>query len=196
MPYVTDEAGEIRASDGERQEIAARLNDAVGKGQLTLAEFSERVDTALAARTRGELEQVVADLPAAAVPAAAPVAAPAGAAAERPKAQWSVALVGGTRRTGRWRVPERSIGVSIVGGADLNMRDAELSAPRVEITRYSLIGGVQLKVPRGVRIEVGGVTLIGGKDIRVDEAAVPPGAPVIALRVFTLLGGVSVRTVG
>ena len=39
------------------------LERAVGQGMLTLDEFSERIDRTLAARTRGELGAVVADLP-------------------------------------------------------------------------------------------------------------------------------------
>ena len=45
-------AAVIRASDGDREAVAARLNEAVGDGRLTLQEFSERLDRAYAARTR------------------------------------------------------------------------------------------------------------------------------------------------
>ncbi|HEY2128618.1 MAG TPA: DUF1707 domain-containing protein [Streptosporangiaceae bacterium] len=57
----------IRASDAERDATVERLSQATGDGRLTLEEFSQRMDRATSARTRAELDQLVADLP---VPAA------------------------------------------------------------------------------------------------------------------------------
>jgi hypothetical protein len=54
---------DMRASDADRQVVQDRLRRAHDIGQLDLHEFDERVRTAWAARTRGELARVVADLP-------------------------------------------------------------------------------------------------------------------------------------
>lgn len=54
---------ELRASDSERDLAMDRLRDAAGSGRLTLEELSDRIDAALGAKTRGELERIVADLP-------------------------------------------------------------------------------------------------------------------------------------
>ena len=54
---------EMRVSDVERRAVQDRLNRAVGAGQLDLSEFDERVTAVWAARTRGELVRVTADLP-------------------------------------------------------------------------------------------------------------------------------------
>lgn len=53
----------MRVSDAERAKVGQLLETAVAQGMITLDEFSERYDTALAARTRGELNAVLADLP-------------------------------------------------------------------------------------------------------------------------------------
>lgn len=50
-------------SDAEREHVGELLQKAVGQGMLSLGEFTERMDTALAAKTRGELNAVLADLP-------------------------------------------------------------------------------------------------------------------------------------
>jgi hypothetical protein len=55
----------LRASDAERDVVAGRLREAHAEGRLTVEEFSERLDAALAARTRGDLEALTRDLPAA-----------------------------------------------------------------------------------------------------------------------------------
>jgi hypothetical protein len=54
----------MRISDAERGAVQDRLRRAHDVGQLDLGEFDERVKSVWAARTRGELERVTADLPA------------------------------------------------------------------------------------------------------------------------------------
>ena len=55
---------DYRVSDAERAAVQERLRSAVGAGQLELEEFDERAKTLWAAKTRGELHRVTADLPA------------------------------------------------------------------------------------------------------------------------------------
>jgi Domain of unknown function (DUF1707) len=55
---------DLRVSDVERQAVQDRLRVSQSVGQLDIHEFDERVQSAWAARTRGELERVIADLPA------------------------------------------------------------------------------------------------------------------------------------
>lgn len=56
-------AGDYRVGDGDRNRVADLLKEAHAAGYLTLEEIDERLDGALAARTRGELDRLVADLP-------------------------------------------------------------------------------------------------------------------------------------
>jgi hypothetical protein len=68
---------DYRVSDAERAAVQERLRSAVGAGQLDLHEFDERAKTLWAARTRGELGRLTADLPALPPPPApAPPAPP------------------------------------------------------------------------------------------------------------------------
>ena|SRR5947209_14344892 len=53
----------IRASDGERDQVADRLREAAAEGRLLAEEFEHRLARALRARTLGELDQLVVDLP-------------------------------------------------------------------------------------------------------------------------------------
>jgi Domain of unknown function (DUF1707) len=53
----------IRASDADRDRIAAALRENLAEGRLTTDEFDERLDKALAAKTLGELEGLMTDLP-------------------------------------------------------------------------------------------------------------------------------------
>jgi hypothetical protein len=56
-------AGGYRVGDADRNRTADLLKEAHAAGYLTLEEADERLGVALAARTRGELDRLVADLP-------------------------------------------------------------------------------------------------------------------------------------
>jgi hypothetical protein len=70
----------MRASDADRDAILSDLSEHFQAGRLTVEELDERTGRALAARTMGELGELVADLPGAGTPAAA-------SPAERPRPQ-------------------------------------------------------------------------------------------------------------
>ena len=53
----------IRASDDDRDRTASLLREHHAAGRLTPEEFSERLDKAFAARTVGELDELLTDLP-------------------------------------------------------------------------------------------------------------------------------------
>jgi hypothetical protein len=53
----------IRASDADREHVADRLRRAAGEGRLRTEELEQRLEAALGARTYGQLDAVVRDLP-------------------------------------------------------------------------------------------------------------------------------------
>jgi DUF1707 SHOCT-like domain len=61
MPMPGD--AKIRASDADRDRAAAALREHLVAGRLTIEEFDERLDRAYAAKTLGELDELMADLP-------------------------------------------------------------------------------------------------------------------------------------
>jgi Domain of unknown function (DUF1707) len=56
MPGSGSETPAVRASDDEREAVVVRLQTAAGEGRLTLDELADRLDRALTAVTRAELE--------------------------------------------------------------------------------------------------------------------------------------------
>jgi Domain of unknown function (DUF1707)/Cell wall-active antibiotics response 4TMS YvqF len=171
-----------RASDAEREATVQRLRSAAEEGRLDVEELTGRLDAAYAAQTRAELEVLTEDLPAAAAPV------------RGGGASFILGLFGGGDRKGRWRVAERLTVVNGIGGADLDLREAVLAAPEVEITIFTLVGGSDILVPEGVHVDVGGFALIGGNDTELEGPAPPPGAPVVRIRAYTLVGGTDVRS--
>jgi hypothetical protein len=61
MPMASDPR--IRASDADRDRTAALLREHHAAGRLTAEEFNERLDKAYAAKTLGELDELLVDLP-------------------------------------------------------------------------------------------------------------------------------------
>jgi hypothetical protein len=53
----------IRASDADRDRVAVALREHLAAGRLTVEEFGDRLERAFAARTLGDLEDLMADLP-------------------------------------------------------------------------------------------------------------------------------------
>ncbi len=182
MPEPGGEPPAIRASDGEREAVVARLQTAAGEGRLTLDELADRLDRALSAVTRAELEPLATDLP----------EQPATSAPQARR--WIVGIMGGGDHGGRWRIASRCTVVNLMGGADLDLTDAIVDGSETEIRVFSLMGGSDIVVPDGVHVELSGFAFMGGNDLRLEgKAPPPPGAPVVRVRAYSVMGGTDVK---
>jgi hypothetical protein len=175
-----NERPELRVSDDDREATVAHLRAAGGEGRLTLEELAERVELADAARTRRDLDALTDDLP---------YTAPA---VERKDRGWIVAIMGGAERKGRWRPARHTIVVTVMGGAELDLREAEL-ADGVHITAVTVMGGIGIAVPEGVSVEMGGFAFMGTNGGPRDRVPPLPDAPTVSVRAFSLMGGVGVE---
>jgi hypothetical protein len=181
----------LRASDADREQTVALLRDSAADGRLTLGELTERIEHAYGARTLGELEPLTVDL-APSRTGVGGVNVPAAARRSKPRT-WFVAVMGGSSRGGRWRVGRRVNAVAVMGGVSIDLRNAELDEPEVVVTAVTVMGGIDICVPEGVEVEIEGFVLMGGKDMRI--RGVPrPGAPLVRVRAWGLMGGVDVHT--
>ncbi len=191
MGQTTDDGatGQIRASDAERDVTVERLRDAAGKGRLTLEEFSDRMEQATGARTRADLDRLVTDLPTPATGTGTGAVVAPGASAGP---TWHVSPIGGLSVSGPWRMGRHVVVISVIGGADLDLSQAELAARDVTLTKVSIIGGVSARIPNGIRVDASGLSLLGGTS--VEGAPDPgPGAPTIHIRAFSIIGGIRIR---
>jgi hypothetical protein len=179
--------GEMRASDAEREQVVERLREASVEGRLTLAELTERTEAAYLARTHAELAQVTADLPGGApAPRPRPVKTPGKVKT------WVVAVMGDAKRNGTWRIDQEIGAVSVMGDVTLDLRQAEVRTPEVEITATCVMGDLKIIVPDGVDVELSGVAIMGDKKVQVVEAPAGQNAPVVKVRAFVLMGDVKI----
>jgi hypothetical protein len=197
-----------RLSDHDRERVVDVLKTSCSDGRLTLDEFSERVDAAYQAVALRDVLPVLADLPHPFGPDYAgvfseqigrsPVAVPPlvpDTTTGRKVTRWTVSIMGGSQRKGRWRLREKTNAVAIMGGCQLDLRNAEVEGPGVLINAITLMGGIEIIVPEGIEVELGGIAIMGGKDARrLKDVPTLPGSPVIRVRVFAFWGGVTVRS--
>jgi hypothetical protein len=183
---------QVRVSDAEREAIVARLNDATGEGRLTLEEFSERVSGALAARTRGDLDLLMVDLPSGSLARSAPASALAPAPLPAMTAS-QITPLGSVKRKGRWRLDRDTEIGTVVGSIKLDMRHVEIASPDLTLHVRSVVGSVKVWIPHGVAVEVEGTSVVGSRSVEEDVARV--GAPVLRLRVDTVVGSVKIYRV-
>jgi hypothetical protein len=182
----------MRVSDSDRERAADVLREAAGHGRITMDELDERLELAYAAKTYADLAAVTRDLPG---PAQAPSAvrpAMTGRIGGTPRSKFSVAIMSGARRMGRWVVPRNYVGVAVMGGIELDLREAQFSEPEVTIHAYTLMGGIEITVPEDVDVDVSGFAFMGGFDHNASGPGVP-GAPRVRILGFALMGGVDVR---
>ena len=174
---------ELRASDAERRRVTESLRGHYLEGRLTQDDFDERVERALAARTQGELAELTRDLPQEAT-AAAPEPS-------RRRRKSSVHVIGGFARKEQGVAQDEYLFVTGIGGLDLDLSGAQIPPGGVDITVWSVIGGVALTVPDGVTVEHSGFSLLGGIDDSTRGA--PAGSPSVRLTFYSLIGGAAVE---
>ena len=186
---MTDPDASLRVSDAERDETLRILGEHASVGRLTLDELEERSGRALAAKTRGELATLTGDLP-----QEAGQGRPAPAPAKKP-VRWMVAIMSGSHRRGRFRAVGSINAVSIMGGDDIDLREAEIEGGELTINLFAFLGGANIYIPDSIELELGGFSLMGGNTEIGSERPARPGAPVIRLRAWNLMGGATIYRV-
>lgn len=151
QPTAPAEPDVIRASDADRDRIADILREAMAEGRLTADEHAERVDSVYRAKTVGELEPLVRDLP---TPGGTPRAVGASYAhsPESPTgpADNLVAIFSSSSRKGRWRVGGRTNAFSLFGSVEIDLTEALFGQRLTVINATSVFGSVEIRVPENI----------------------------------------------
>ena len=192
-------AANLAALRDAREKTIARLTDHFAKDDLDMEEFERRLTVAHRAESIADLDRLVVDLPAtgatATALAPAPKRAPIVPASSVEDRRTMVAIMGGFQRTGSWTVPRNLRLVCVFGGAQLDFRDARLPEGTIEVSVFAMMGGAQIIVPPGLAVEMDGTAIMGGFEHLERAPAEPdPDRPVLRIRGFVMMGGVSVET--
>lgn len=174
----------VRVSDADRARVNGLLERAVSAGMLSLDEFADRTDTALAARTRGELRVVLADLP------TTQLGVPA--RPQLPPEQLNGWMTSIDRR-GQWTVAPVLQLQTRMCSTTLDFTSAILPGPVVEIVIDDYCSSTELIVPPGCTADLNGIDTVAGSATLKVRGAPRSEQLHIIVRGKVRLGSVTVR---
>ena len=189
---------QLRISDADRHRVAEVLREAAGEGRLEMGELDERLEATYAAKVYADLVPIVVDLPGnqLALPtAASPVrrqTTPAHGSAVRHDS--SMAIMSGQARKGVWEVGPTHTAFTLMGGIDIDLREAVFASQEVVITANAVMGGIDIIVNAHTKVVVSGVGIMGAFDQGRDrvEPELDDSSPVVRVKGVALMSGVTV----
>ncbi|HEX9174611.1 MAG TPA: DUF1707 domain-containing protein [Mycobacterium sp.] len=182
MTGIDQDTSALRISDADRNGTLRRLHNAVALGLIDIDEFEDRSSRVSQARTRGELDTLVDDLP-------GPGAFVTSVADRVELRGW----MGSLKRHGEWTVPTRLALVRRVGSVELDLTNARFAGPVVVIELDMIRGSVDIRLPEGASASIDDVTVYGGsaRDLRKEPPA--EGRPHVVLTGRVVMGSVKIR---
>ncbi len=181
----------------ERERVVQTLSAHFAQDLLTMTEFEQRLERAYNVTALDQLRSLVADLPELSQSATqrtvvGPALVPS---TQVPPRGGIFAVMGGHDRTGSWIVPRQLKIVVVMGGAEIDLREARFGAGVTDIEVFVMMGGVSIIVPPGVRVESLGAAFMGGFELKAGDAtALSPMHPIIRLSGLAIMGGVETET--
>jgi hypothetical protein len=171
---------QMRVSDGDRERTAQQLQHAFSEGRLTQLELEDRLEIALTARTYGDLLGLIDDLP-----------------VDQPQADDVIELEsknGHIKRAGDWAVPRRLRAVSKYGSVELDLSEAVITHPVVDIELDLAYGSAKIVLPDGGVANVDAFRTDWGHVHTSDVAGRPrAGAVQVVISGRTKYGSLTVR---
>jgi hypothetical protein len=177
-----------RAADADREAVAERLRIAAGEGRIDLAELDDRLERAYAARTYGQLQVLVADLPAHPVPALRQDALP------EPEALVLKTTAPNIKQSGRWEVPRRIIAETTSGIITIDFTQASCTHREVAVEAVSkTTGWIRLILPPGWAARISPSSTNTSHIRNKAPETADPGAPTLIVTGHPVMGYIRIR---
>ncbi|MET3861260.1 hypothetical protein ABIE38_002193 [Dietzia sp. 2505] len=174
-----------------------RLEAMVGRGELSLAEFSDRAAKIWSATCPAELEVALSGLPI--HRAAGPTPTPAQPPATRPagaitvdESQKKTSVFDTLKREGRWSLPDDYRLTSWMGEIYLDAREAVVDRPRTHIQLDLWAANAKILLPPGVSVAVTGNRT--WSELKIDEGRYDiRGGPHLDFEINGFMAGVKIK---
>lgn len=154
-----------RVFETERDAALARVKDAFAAGQLSSEEMEERLHVVLTASTRSELTPALASLP------------------EPPTGQTvEIETTGGrVKRRGAWTVPRVLTIASEYGGVDLDLSEAIIRDPVIDIELRLPYKNARIIVPHDATVDYEGLRATWKQPVYTPPSRSRSGGPLIRI---------------
>ncbi len=193
---------QLRISDADRHTVAEVLREAAGEGRIDLEELDERLEATYAAKTYADLVPITIDLPAQGQPAPGQPATPPTQRRETLPTtttyETSLAVMGGCTRKGAWLVPARHRAFALMGGVEIDLREATFAARETVIYANAVMAGIDITVDAATHVIIEGVGIMGAFEQSRDKVAaqITAESPVVRVKGVALMAGVTVTRKG
>lgn len=179
-----------------REQVIAILTEQYSHDTFELDELERRLDLAHRADSIVALDAIVSDLGVTTSETA--MTAPsvdAATLAQWPPRKRLTAILGGFEKRGAWTCPRRVSVTAIMGGAEVDFREAEMAPGVTEMNCTAIMGGVELIVPPWLSVEVDATAILGGfEELHRAPTTPEPGRRVLRITGVAIMGGVSIET--
>lgn len=163
----------LRASDADRDAVAAVLGQALSEGRLTSTEHAERLDAAYSARTLGELAPLTHDLPAATNGSSSL----AGLEHRTVSAQFSKVT-----RGGRWVAARHTLLRGRFGALIIDLSQAVLPGREIELDVRAFCAKMIVRLPANVHVIDDGTALFSKRVVSARDSGEDAGdGPVLRI---------------
>lgn len=184
----------VELQESQREGVVHILSQAFAADRITMDQLDERLAAVYRARSVAELQLLLADPSDPSISLSQQVAPRFTAAPEVvPSRGVAMAFMGGFERKGQWVMPRHMKVTAIMGGGEFDLREARLSPGITELEVFALMGGVEIIIPDGVRVDVVGMAFMGGFSTSGSSHTEDPNAPVLRVSGTALMGGVEIK---
>lgn len=179
-----------------REIVIERLKLNFAHANISDTELETRLEKVHEAVSKQELFALVSDLPdmreeGDVSPASGAIAINRGPV-DPERAMFS--FLSATTRKGVWRPARKNNAVAVMGGIDLDFTHAEMPEGVTELNTFMLMGGLDIKVPKGLNVEVSVFPIMGGVDNKT--SGVPAkGGPTLRIKGLAIMGGIDIKEV-
>ena len=197
--------------EAERERTVALLSERFADDSLDVDEFDRRVAAAHDANSSETLAGLIADL-AAAKPSNTAIATTTTTVTttttttttdhamvvrddpNRIAALSLSAIFGGVDRRGRWSVPKKMTLRCVMGGMQLDFREADFAPGVTELHVTCIMGGLEMVVPPDIQVDVACTSIMGGVDARhPGNTPIDPTRPTIRITGTLIMGGIDLQ---
>ena len=175
-----------------RDRVIDILKESYSQGNLNLDDFEKRLSLATASNSLEDLKPLIDDLPPVTVQSSAVGGYPLINTGEVRESSVVVSVLSENTKKGVWYPPRNMTVVAVMGAAKLDFREAYFPPGTTSVSIFCLMGGIDIRVPPGVKVDATGLGIMGAFEDTTGGKA-HSGAPTLKIRGLALMGGVEIK---